>query len=669
MRFLLILLLLLPGHLFAQQNRVEELERQLASASSDTARVNIGCALSREYMLYDVLKAMEQGRSSQALAKKAKYPKGEAEAIGLIGHGHLVLGEYDKAFPFFYTSLKIGQQLKDTALLVTTYNNLGILSFRTKDEKRALQHYGTAQTLALKTNNQNGLGRVYNNLGNIYETRKDYATALNYYQKAAEIHRQTGNRKSYGVGLANIGNAYNFMGKPAQGLPYLQEALQIDEELGNNMNKTVTLGGIANIYQNLNQPQKALRYAQQSYEVAVGTVSSKKIMAAAQRLADLYASVEDFENAYKYQTVFAQEDIKLNMEQQNQKAAEIASKYENSQQELENIKLKAQQRIQALDIAQQQKTMWFEGAILLLLLLLAIGLYISKQNFKKISQQLQEATSMLLLKNEEITAQKEEISTQAAILESNNAQLDRHNSFKSKIFSIVSHDLRSPFNTIQGILQLVQNRTLTEGEVKRIFESLGRNMEVVVNMMNNLLGWSKAQMQGSSLELHPVNLHEMVRENFSVMEAQAKAKEVRLFNIVNKDLTVLTDKERLAFVLRNLVANAIKFSFAGGVVTLEAQQEENGISFVVTDTGKGISERNLAKLFSDKRFTTPGTAREQGTGLGLMLCKELMESLGGEIKVESVVNQGSVFTIYLPCTVQMASSEVVPEEALHPVEA
>ncbi|MBC3541142.1 tetratricopeptide repeat protein [Rufibacter sediminis] len=664
MRFLLILVLLLPGRLFAQQNQVEELKQRLAAASSDTARVNIGCALSREYMLSDVLKAMQQARSSQELAKKAKYLKGEAEAIGLIGHGHLVLGEFDKAFPYFYTSLRIASQLKDTTLLVTTYNNLGVLCYRTKDEKRALQNYHLAQSLALKTNNQNGLGRVYNNLGNIYETRKDFATALTYYQKATNIHRQSGNRKSYGVGLANIGIAHNFMGKPAQGLPYLQEALQIDEELGNNMNKTVTLGGIANIYQSLKQPQRALHYARQSYEVAVGTVSSKKIMAAAQRLADLYASVKDFENAYKYQTIFTQEDLKLNLDQQNRKAAEIISKFENSQQELENIKLKAQQRIQALDIAQQQKTMWFEGAILLLLLLLVIGLYLSKQKFKNLSRQLQEATSLLLQKNQEITAQKEEITKQAAILESNNAQLDRHNSFKSKVFSIVSHDLRSPFNSIQGILQLVQNRSLSEGEVKRFFALLGKNMEVVVKMMDNLLFWSKAQMQGSSLELHPVRLHDMVNETLHVLEAQASAKEVRLFNGVNQQLTINTDKERLSFVLRNMVANAIKFSFAGGEVTLEAHEQEKGISFVVTDAGKGISESNLAKLFSGKRFTTPGTALEQGTGLGLLLSKELVESLNGKITVESVQNQGSTFTIYLPCTVRQEDAEVVLEEEL-----
>ncbi|WP_207431531.1 tetratricopeptide repeat-containing sensor histidine kinase [Sabulibacter ruber] len=643
---------LLPGLAWAQENRVEQLKHQITTAPEDTAKVGLLCELSREYRLSDVKKSMEHAKSALALAKRLHYAKGEAKAIGLIGNGHLVLGEFDKAFPNYFTSLRIGQELKDTALLVSTYNSLGILCFKTNDEKRALQYYNKSFELALKTNNQSGLARVYNNQGDIYESRGEFSKALAYYQKAANIQQKLGDKKSYAVNLLNIGNLYNAMGKPAQGLPFLFKALQLDEEINNLMNMTVTLRGIATSYVGLRQLDTALKYALKSYEVAEETESGKKIVASARLLAEIYASKGEYQQAYHYQQAFARQDSVLDNERQNRVAAEIIARYETKQKDLENLELKAQKRLQEAEIRQQEITLMLGWAVLGLMLLVVGGLYLSRQHFRNISRQLREATSLLTFKNEQITAQKEEICRQSKSLQQKNAQLDRHNSFKNKIFSIVSHDLRAPFSSIQGILQLVQNRTLTEGEVKRIFETLGRNMEVMVNMMNNLLAWSKAQMKGSALEMQPLNLHEFAGQSLEVVYEQAQAKQVKLHNQVSPDLMLFTDKERLAFVLRNLLSNAIKFCFESGEITLSARKAEAGVVVKVQDTGKGISERNLAKLFSEKRFTTPGTFKEEGTGLGLMLCKELVESLGGEITVQSVENQGSTFIIFLPCVVK-----------------
>ncbi|WP_181307084.1 tetratricopeptide repeat-containing sensor histidine kinase [Rufibacter sp. XAAS-G3-1] len=639
---------------------MEQLLRQAESAPQDTSQVSLLCDLSRQYMLTDVKTGMQHAKEAHVLAKRLRFSKGEAQAIGLIGSGHLVLGEYDKALPYYYTALKIAEQLKDTALLVATYNSLGILCYKTKDDRRAFQNYELAQAFALKTNNRVALGKVYNNIGNIHEDNGDYAKALGFYEKAAAIQRETGVKKSYAIGLLNIGNVYTLMNKPQEALPYLFQALQIDEELHNNMNMTVTLHGIAKSYLALRQTETALDYAKRSYEVAKKTESGKKIIAAAQLLAEIYASRKEYEKAYTYQQIFARQSAKLGIERQNRTAAEIIAKFESDKRELENLKLKAQRRIQAIEIEQQKAAMWFAGVILFLLSILVVILYFSRRHFKVMSRQLQEATDLLLQNNQKITAQKEEISKQSSVLERKNHQLDRHNSFKSKIFSIVTHDLRTPFSSIQGILQLVQNRTFTEDEVKRIFESLGKNMEVVVSMMDNLLGWSKAQMQGSSLELQSFQLYDFVEQNLQVMSEQASAKGVYLVNRIDRQVRIFSDKERLAFVLRNLLGNAIKFSFEGGEVTLEMREEEAGVSLMVSDTGKGISEKHQAKLFSDNRFTTLGTSKEKGTGLGLMLCKELMESLGGDITVQSVENQGSSFTIFLPCHVQKMEQEQAP---------
>jgi signal transduction histidine kinase len=253
-----------------------------------------------------------------------------------------------------------------------------------------------------------------------------------------------------------------------------------------------------------------------------------------------------------------------------------------------------------------------------------------------------------MVQHQEISRQKNEIASQARILQQQNDQLEKHHNFRNKIFTIISHDLRAPFNSVRGLLDLLQSQCLSANEITNVFGLLGRDIDATAAMLNNLLAWSRAQLKGSNINWQSVNLQQLAADNIHLADAQAALKNIRIRNEVPPHLMAFTDQERLSFVLRNLLANAMKFTFVNGEIKLQAREKDGKVEIAVSDNGQGISSKNIARLFTEERFSTPGTSHEKGTGLGLMLSKEFIETLKGDITVESRLEQGSVFRVLLP---------------------
>ncbi|GEO04559.1 hypothetical protein AAE02nite_22230 [Adhaeribacter aerolatus] len=643
----------------AQHKYIDSLTVVLTEAQTDSTKAELYCALSKEYYLSDTQKGLEHAQTAANLAAKANLPLSKAKALNLIGYAYLVWGEFDKAMSYHYQALSIGEQKSDTALLISTYNSLGSMYYKIKDQVRAAANYNKALRLAQKTNNQLAISKVYNNLGNIYEEEKQYDKALAYFKKAASLQQELGNKPSLVISLLNVGNVHLYLSRPEQGLPYLFEALQIADEIENTVCKPGILKSIAQIYQVNGQETKALQYAQQSYDWAVHTKSSKKIAASAELLHQLYVANKDYRQAYKYLSFFVEHDAQLDLESQKKTAAELATRYETEKKELENKNLKVEKARQAKEIKQQQRILIFGGVIVGLMLALLLLLYRSRKGLKAASLKLQEANLLLQRQHTEISRQRNELAGQALKLQEQNTELEKHHHFKNKIFSIISHDLRAPFNAIKGVLDLVQTHPMSAEEVQPVFKLLGKDVDVSMNMLHNLLVWSKSQLNEATIDLQPVNLQQLAQENTRLAFLQADQKGIKIINAVDAHVEVLADKERLNFVLRNLLMNAIKFSYAGGEIRIHTvQSTDNRIALAVSDNGKGISATNLSKLFTEERFTTLGTAREKGTGLGLMLCKEFVESLQGSIKVASQEGMGSTFFVQLP----KAFRSSVPEQ-------
>jgi len=235
-------------------------------------------------------------------------------------------------------------------------------------------------------------------------------------------------------------------------------------------------------------------------------------------------------------------------------------------------------------------------------------------------------------------------------IQEKNKQLYILNAQKDKFFSIIAHDLKSPFNAIVGF-----SKILIEEIKSKNIEGIEKYAEIVLDSSNlafdlltNLMDWARSQTGRMVYEPTAVDFHELAKETVSVFTCIAKGKNIKINMDFDSKLPVCADYAMISTVLRNLISNAIKFTRNGGSVSIKAEQLAHHLKVVVSDTGVGISEAVISKLFRiDEKYSTSGTEDELGTGLGLILCKDFVEKHGGQIWVESLKDVGSsfIFTI------------------------
>lgn len=231
-------------------------------------------------------------------------------------------------------------------------------------------------------------------------------------------------------------------------------------------------------------------------------------------------------------------------------------------------------------------------------------------------------------------------------IEKQKIELEKLNIEKNKLFSIVSHDLRHPLNSIQGYLELLIDEELTtedRTDLKNQLLSITKNTS---EMLSNILFWAKSQMEeGSYAVMEPLSLKDVLLNSLNVEQNIALKKGVNLSIEVNEDCIILADRNMFQIVIRNLVSNAIKFTPTEGRVEVSAQKKEGNCCITVKDNGLGIDLAQQETLFKLKASSTYGTNNEKGIGLGLLLCKEFVDLQGGEISFESSKNSGAVFFV------------------------
>jgi len=237
------------------------------------------------------------------------------------------------------------------------------------------------------------------------------------------------------------------------------------------------------------------------------------------------------------------------------------------------------------------------------------------------------------------------------IINENEIQLRELNATKDKLFSIIAHDLRSPFNGILGFSELlienIKDFELVESEkYLGIINSSAKN---TLNLLDNLLNWAKSQTGQIAFKPKKIILASIISETLELSQAIAIGKGISLAHKEPDDMEAYADKNMLKIVLRNLISNAIKFTKSGGNISVLAKTNQNHVEIAISDNGIGMNEETINKLFSiETNKTTIGTENETGSGLGLILCKELVEKQGGKIWVESELGKGSVFKFSLP---------------------
>lgn len=251
-----------------------------------------------------------------------------------------------------------------------------------------------------------------------------------------------------------------------------------------------------------------------------------------------------------------------------------------------------------------------------------------------LDRKVKDRTREIEIKNEQLNSQKQ--------------QLEELNQLKNKLFSIIAHDLRSPFANIKILLDMLQDGYLEPEELTELLPSFQSNLDSTFDLLENLLSWASSQLKGSTLKREMTSLKGLIHGNKELFTSPAQNKGILLTVQAPEDIELNVDPSMIKLVIRNLLSNALKFTPQGGQITLTLSQEEQVARIDIQDSGEGISPENQEKLFQLKSFSTRGTAGEQGTGLGLALCKEFVEKHQGHIEVQSTPGQGSTFSVFLP---------------------
>jgi signal transduction histidine kinase len=265
------------------------------------------------------------------------------------------------------------------------------------------------------------------------------------------------------------------------------------------------------------------------------------------------------------------------------------------------------------------------------------------------------ANGLLLTENDQGRQQSDELTRllneyydENQQLTRDNDRLEKSNAVKDKLLSIISHDLRSPMSSLQALLGLFNTNNIARTYLVDFFGKLLSRVENTSTMLENLLHWSQYQLKGLEPIFDKVDLQKIIDECINLYRMQAEQKHIVIDNSLKTIVHVYADVEMLKVILRNLISNALKFTYPGGIITIKAMTKENHVIISVKDTGMGISPENQAKMFAVANFTTPGTEKEKGTGLGLMLCKDFVEHNHGKIWLDSKVNVGTTFYFSIP---------------------
>ena len=254
----------------------------------------------------------------------------------------------------------------------------------------------------------------------------------------------------------------------------------------------------------------------------------------------------------------------------------------------------------------------------------------------------------ILATNKALQEINEKIEKQKAEIEQKALELDELNSLKNKLFSVISHDMKTPMYALRNLFQSMQQLNMSGNEIKEIIPDVVTDLNYTTGLMENLLHWVKSQMNSAHISPVELNMDDITDDAIHVHHLQASAKKIQIKKEMDATCKVYADRDMVKLVLRNLLSNAIKFTPEKGKIFIRLKPEKTHCLICVADTGIGMDADALARVQENNYYSTSGTAKETGTGLGLMLSRDFLNRNGGTLWIESEKGKGSTFSFTLP---------------------
>lgn len=367
----------------------------------------------------------------------------------------------------------------------------------------------------------------------------------------------------------------------------------------------------------------------------------------AKKLYQYYKSEGDDKLALKYLEVIDQAKEKVNRVDGLATMKQFDQELENRKKELEKTKSRL-----------QEEELNFKNALLVGLLVLLIGLLVFAGiiflGFKKISR----ANAQLAERNLEIKEQSKLISQASIELKQQNESLEKLNQSKDRLFSILAHDLRQPFNQILGVVDLMDNEHMDKEEQKNLLSALKDSVNSTSDLVSNVLLWSKAQFAGVTINPRNISLANEVKRSLLHFSLALEKKKIRLDLNIADDHIIYFDPDHFASVFRNILSNAYKFSPKNSCISIWAEAEDKSINLFIKDQGIGMDQRQREQLMSSANLKSmPGTLNEEGIGIGMIIVNDFMKENKASYTIDSELDKGSTFILHLPKGEKSTSSK------------
>ncbi|WP_147678708.1 tetratricopeptide repeat-containing sensor histidine kinase [Algibacter pacificus] len=636
--------------------------RETPNFQKDTTYINLVYRLGREYLSYNLDSLLIGANEIIKLSQAIKYTKGEA--LGYLNKGgyYSGTGQQELAIKCFTKAISKAKKTNALEIILESKSELGN-EYAFQDEyAKALQEYLSGIEIAKENNSTSYLSVYYINLSVLYSSQKEYNQTIYFLNKAMKLNKIKGDKRLTGITLSNLAYTYVEIGDIANASIHVDECISIFENLKLHHWLTYAYEIKANIYIEQNQFSNALMWLKKSEGINEKIDQKRYKIELYTLMAQAYFGLNNYELSESY----AMKALKLSKEfnslvnrndildilfkikkitgdlfaalsyLEELKAIADTININNNKKELRILKTNQafkQEKEQYILINKERRIKhrsYIFIAVLIILSFLTVIIILKKNN------KTQSRLNQKLLEN-----------TKA--LEKNQKHLNEVNATKNKLFSIIAHDLRGPINTFKSLFDLFFSSDLTAKEFITFMPQIGKNIDSIAFTLNNLLTWGQTQMNGLVTKPSVTAVKTLVDENIRLLSKQAEEKHIQIIGAISSKVIVWCDRNQIDIVIRNLISNAVKFTPIQGTITISAIDKKEAWELQVKDTGVGMDSKTLSNIFKDK-FTSSsyGTMNEKGTGLGLKVCKEMVKNNGGQIWVESVLNQGTSFFFTIP---------------------
>jgi signal transduction histidine kinase len=707
---LFLLTLFVSINASSQGDVLAGLEMEAMNATSDTGKIRLYNEISLNYATIDPNKGIEYGHKALVLAttlndrfeiawsnaniarsydnlnigdSSIKYIR---RAYGLIketentsalfaiiilyGNSFMDVSDYDSAAFYYNQALDIATQTDNKARLAAAYNNLAIIYQNKGNLKESYEYYLRALNNFEVNEDLNNQAITLNNIALINQELGHYETAVKYLLMAVEINKSIGDNYNLSMNYNNIGVAYKELENYEMAFDYYDKSNAIAEEFGFHADLARNYHNIGNLHKMNGDMDKALESFNHSLEISIAQglkvgmlyndIAICEVLIEQDKIREAWGMLNEInrvigetgrftfkENYYFLQSLIAEKEGDYNsslvsykkytsfkdslLELKNQRQIEeIQEKYETEKKAIENKKLRELNQANSTVIYNQR----LFGVVVILSLMLAmiyaVSIYRSRQKLKRTYQSLKEL-------NDEVISQKK--------------QLEESNRTKDRMFSIIAHDLRSPFSAMMGFLQMI-TEDYKDFDDQQKLEMLRLTYEqslTTFGLMENLLQWSLSQRGMVDNNPEDVNLCFMIENQIEVFRHQAESKELTIENLVQKDLSARVDEDMTKTIFRNLISNAIKFTPRQGKIVLSSSLVDSKILIKVSDSGSGMPADKIENFLNHGKIeSTKGTENESGTGLGLEIVKDFARRMQVQMYVESRSGFGTEFTLCFP---------------------